>query len=81
MVRSPSQLIKFDEHASRTVTIGPRVASSKQLDLGIDDLSHPVSSASVVKILRLIRKYGRYHRPIALPVLLWPNEPTTWEAR
>jgi hypothetical protein len=52
----------------------PRVTGLKQLDFGIDDISHPASGTSVVKTLQLIRKYGQYHGPIARPVLLWPNE-------
>jgi hypothetical protein len=27
-----------------------------------------------LKILKSIRKYGQYHRPIAQPLFLWPNE-------
>src|ERR1700719_230897 len=29
--------------------------------------------ASDVKVVQSIRKYGRYHRPIAPPILCWPN--------
>src|SRR5271170_7309527 len=36
MVRSPSQTILNSKHASRTVTIKPRMTRLKQLDLGID---------------------------------------------
>jgi hypothetical protein len=68
---------KLDQHASGTTNIKPPATGLKQLDLGIDDISYPASGPSVVKKLRLMRKYGQYHRPIARPVLLWPNEPNT----
>src|ERR1700722_963528 len=76
-VYSPSQIIKFDQHASRTSTIKPRATGLKQLDLGIDDISYPASDTSVMRTLQSIRKYRQYHRPIARTILLWPNEPNT----
>jgi hypothetical protein len=51
------------------------------LDLGINDISYPVSDTSVMRTLQSIRKYGQYHRPIARNILLWPNEPNAREAR
>src|ERR1035438_207464 len=72
---------KLDQHASRRITIKPRARGLKQLDLGIDDISYPASGTSVVKTLQLIQKYGQYHRPIARPILLWPNGTNAWEAQ
>jgi hypothetical protein len=39
----PGIIVKFDQHASQTSTIKPRATGLKQLDLGIDDVSYPVS--------------------------------------
>ena len=79
---SPSQTIlnSINMHLER-ITIKPQATGLKQLDLGIDDISYPASGTSVVKTLQSIRKYGQYHRPIARPILLWPNGANPWEAQ
>jgi hypothetical protein len=59
----------------------PQATGLKLLDLGIDDISYPVSDTSVMRTPQSTRKYGQYHRPIARTILLWPNETDTREAR
>ena len=43
----------------------------KRLDKSIDDTF--VSGVREPTLLALIDFIGRYHRPIAQPILLWPN--------